>query len=1038
MGQPYLRREQTADVLRYWLSSLKLEAALELRPQARRAPATAPAPRLDLPTPGQDYFKLPLDSALAGLLGQRESVRRPLDGELSAFFETWLHAQYRRAEEQGDLSQLLCFPVVHMPRGELAGLLRCGVRLRFGRTTGEAFRVPSFAERQRGQYPAPPQEVLVSQSARQDGAWPFFVDTRLLNQTLGVPSEAIDALFDGLRALDGPSETQMLALVLRTLEGALPADASARAPASPAPSAHEDAEALLEGITGCMRTLLERANSRAQVYAVGIVLDGTQAKTTWHLQRDLRELLESEPPERLRNDRCLGAYLAGRPLEGTELPQQALFPGPVLTAHQRRAAEHFWGSRFTSVEGPPGTGKTTLILHLCAEALLGKIARFVEQGVMDDALLLITSSNNRAVDNVLEGLGGGAGLPLALRAGSRQICEQVLVHQLRQVKRWLEQAEAESREQRQAALAHAVERFRQLRARMEPLYAPRLRALGRRAERDRVREELAEAVQRAAEDGQALVLPGDALELPDGLAQPLRNALLKLEQRLVALSKLCEASPGLAQLNAVARHYGRTADGDLPVFEAALSAARLALDLPLPPLVAPLAPRELMDAWEDATERSLTLLGELRERLDATRAHAQRSQQRAERARTIEGLRERLAKLEQEAGDLPEVVHDAALSCTLFADAVSVREAWAKAEAGSLREAVVAALDTLESDRSLRPLYRDQPQHARTLQRLFGVWGSTLLSLANCFPSAAGSIARVVIDEAGQCHPAHAISALMRCDAALVIGDTKQLTPVIELSADEEARLLQSCGLRPEPWLEPYRLHTQAWVSTQSLAERAVQARHTLIDHFRCQPEIIEVSDALCGYGLRVHTPRATRAHEAPFLAAPLSWVDLEGQQESLGGSLCNQVELREVVALVRRLLTCGISACDVAVITPYRGQLELLRRAFAHERVPLEYSPELVEGHDAGSARASSGLALGTVHRFQGGERSIVLFTSVVTRAQSLGFLNARPNLLNVAVSRARHHFVALGHRGVMGQGARTRLLSDAAHPLSRLAYAT
>jgi superfamily I DNA and/or RNA helicase len=75
-----------------------------------------------------------------------------------------------------------------------------------------------------------------------------------------------------------------------------------------------------------------------------------------------------------------------------------------------------------------------------------------------------------------------------------------------------------------------------------------------------------------------------------------------------------------------------------------------------------------------------------------------------------------------------------------------------------------------------------------------------------------------------------------------------------------------------------------------------------------------------------------------------------------------------------------------------------------------------------------SQGIALGTVHRFQGGERSIVLLSCVVTRSGSLPFVDERANLLNVAVSRARHRLVVLGRSSVLAQGRRTRLLVDAA----------
>jgi superfamily I DNA and/or RNA helicase len=323
----------------------------------------------------------------------------------------------------------------------------------------------------------------------------------------------------------------------------------------------------------------------------------------------------------------------------------------------------------------------------------------------------------------------------------------------------------------------------------------------------------------------------------------------------------------------------------------------------------------------------------------------------------------------------------------------------------------------------------------RQLRRLFGIWGSTLLSLGNCFPGELGSITRVVIDEAGQCHPAHALSALMRAENALLIGDVHQLSPVIELQADDEARLLRSCRLAtPAQALGPYRVHADALISSQSVADRAVSKRGKLTDHFRCQPEIIALCDTLSDYGLTVHTPPADRSLNAPFLKHPLLLVDLRGEQARLAGSWYNEVELQQTLSLLESLLQGGVTLEDIAIITPYRGQLEQLRRALSQRRIPLEYSPELAESETAGPGRR--GVALGTVHRFQGGERSIVLFSSVVTHTASLAFLNSRPNLLNVAISRAQHHFVCLGHAPVLSQGPLSRLLVQDVNPLSPADY--
>ncbi len=1018
-----LTRAQADDVLRYWLASLRLEEALQVRPAARQTSGGPTEPRLDQPTPGQDYFKLPLDVSVAELLEKQTQVTRAFNAELCGFFETWLHRQYRRSEDESELSHLLCFPVVHLPKGELAGLVRCGVRLRFGAGEAPAFRAPTRVERQRSSFPAAPTEARLTRAPKVEGAWPLFIDTRLLRQPLGVPAESIDAFFEALRARETVSEPQMLALLTVMLEGAAhpsvePESVSAQAERLTAAVAKErvDVNAWLARLMAATQRLLERTSSRARVYPVGIVVDGTQAKTTWHLQRELEALLEGERG-RWKLETPLGAYLTGKPLPAREEPQRALLPGPALTTSQRAAAEAFWGSSFCAVQGPPGTGKTRLILQLCAEQLVRQ-AEALLGGGRGVGLLLIASSNNRAVDNVIEPLSAGDGLPLALRAGSRQVCEHQLAAQLRRTLAWLKRQEAEPALERSARLARAKATLRTHGEALDRLLEPRRSALEHAAKRAKLEQELSQC---APPDP-------DGVRVSPASARELLRALEPLEKRLRALSKLCEVTATPGSVRAVDHHYQRTAKRQGRIFREALESAELTLELPLPPPPGSSKSEEqAMEAWEDGAELALSRLSELRETLH-------RGANQTAQAELAKHLRSELEALGPEPELVALAAHDQ-LSRDLFDAAVAAREAWASDRADELIAAVSVALRTVEQERSLRALFRNDADAARLLCRLFRIWGSTLLSLGNSFPNELGSVSRVVIDEAGQCHPAHAVSALLRADSALVIGDVHQLSPVIELGADDEARLLRSCRLAtPAPLLLPYRVHADAEVSSQSLADRAVVARGSLTDHFRCQPEIIAVSDALCGYGLTVHTPRADRARQAPYLTRPVSLVDLRGEQSPLAGSWCNELELRETLKLVESLLQGGVGLDEIAVITPYRGQLERLRRGLVERRVPLENSLELAEGGGLGGQRA--GVALGTVHRFQGGERSIVLFSSVVTHPNSLGFLNARPNLLNVAISRAQHHFVCVGHAAVLAQGARSRLLTDGASPLLPAAY--
>ncbi len=1029
-----LSRAQGDDVLRYWLAALKLEEALQARPAARSSANGAGVPRLDQPTPGQDYFKLPLDAALAEVLAKETQLTRPFDAELCGFFETWLHRQYRRSEDESELSHLLCFPVVHLPRGELGGLLRCPVRLRFGSRDSQPFRAPSRAERQRASYPAAPDEVRLTRVAKPGEAWPYFIDTRLLRQPLAVPTESIDALFEALRSFELVTGRLMLALLTTTLENAASDSEAAQesvteraqklkaAVAAKVGAAPGEIETWLARLTAAVRRLLERTSSRARVYAVGIVIDGTQAKTTWHLQRELEALVEGERG-RWKLASPLGAYLTGQALPAGEAPQRALFPGPALSASQRSAAEAFWGSALCAVQGPPGTGKTRLILHLCAEALVRQTEALLEGGSRaHPEQLLITSSNNRAVDNVVEPLAAVEGLALALRAGSRQVCEQQLLVQLRRTLSWLKRAASAPALERSAQLARAKALFLAQRDAVDRVLAPKRAELSRASKR----LELGRELERCAPDASEATTAGVSL----AQRQALLLAVVPLEKRLQALSKLTESAPTPLATRALEAHYKRTTKRALPAFTQALADAQLELEVPLPPaLTARANVEQQLEAWEDAAELGLSRLVELRERLVRAASSAERARRAASLNAELAALGPPPAAIEAEV-EVPEP-----LARELFARAVAAREAWAQAHAEELAVALSTAVRSVEQERSLRPLFRGEPEAARALCRLFAVWGSTLLSLGNCFPADLSGIARLVIDEAGQCHPAHAVSALLRAESALVIGDVHQLSPVIELGTDDEERLLRSCRLAtPAELLLPYRVHATATVSSQSLADRAVAERGKLTDHFRCQLEIIALSDALCDYGLSVHTSRADRSRHAPYLRRPVSLVDLRGEQARLAGSWCNELELAETLTLVESLRSGGVELEEIAVITPYRGQLERLRRGFLERRIALESSPELAEGDGSGLRRR--GLALGTVHRFQGGERSIVLFSSVVTDASSLAFLNARPNLLNVAISRAQHHFVCLGHAAVLARGPRSRLLVDSASALSPAAY--
>lgn len=1052
--RPPLTRKQAQEVLRYWLAAVQQEEALLSRPKARSPSRGSAVPRLDLPGSGQDYFKLQL--GLASQLFEANAVlHKAFDAELSAFFESWLHSQYRRGDQERAVSHLLTFPVVHLPRGELAGLLRCPVELAFGQPSAASFEVPARGQRRHNNFPPPPSEVRLALVEVPEQRLPFFVDTRLMQQQLGIVREHIDAMFEKLRAQQ-PDHQRMLQTVCALLEAELAERAGSTQdhtdtsrstrPAGDPTQGSEQAgplrtEAVVTAATtepqqliarihmACVR-LMASQGGRARAYPVALVLDSTRSKATFYLQRDLQSLLEEEDTQPWALDSCLGAYLRGEAPALGMAAQRGLFPGPSLSASQRYAAESCEGSRFTAVQGPPGTGKTTLILHLAAAALVKQVQTLASTGDMSDGLMLVTSTNNRAVDNVIEGLArhGQGELPLSLRVGSQQVCEHVLLPVLERVSARLEQARAEPAAAREQRLQAALAQFQQLHGCLKDAQAPRERACEARTQRAQLQEQLTRVRRELSS--------APAPRVRTAHASGLRQVLERGEQRLTKLAALTEVKPSLQALQAVDREHRKLSKSLLPQLQAALSALTdvgAKQELSLPPALPPSSdPGVLMQSWAEAVDHALSVVVDLRGELETQVA----LEIRRERERV---LADKLDRLGSAPVELPayDPAHDE-LQRSVFDAAVRVREAWACAQADDLLRAVFQAIAAVRAERSLRRLWRDGAPAYKRLRQLFGLWGCTLLSVGNCVPSEPGAIELLVIDEAGQCHPAYAVSGLMRAQRSLIIGDVHQLEPVIEIEPDDDERVIQACRLQmSRAVLEPYRVHSEAQTSVQSLADRAVSERPSLTEHFRCQPEIIQICDDLCRYELRVLTPPEGPSVPLPFLVQPVSLVDVCGSQERAGGSWYNRAEVEHALELLTALIHHGVPPGDIAVITPYRGQLEQLRKRAGHAGFPIDRSLELLDIEEALPTH-THGIALGTVHRFQGGERSVVLFSSVVTRAGSLVFVDGRANLLNVAVSRARHRLIVVGHAALLAQGQRTRLLTSAASPLSPDAYRT
>jgi predicted DNA helicase len=239
-----------------------------------------------------------------------------------------------------------------------------------------------------------------------------------------------------------------------------------------------------------------------------------------------------------------------------------------------------------------------------------------------------------------------------------------------------------------------------------------------------------------------------------------------------------------------------------------------------------------------------------------------------------------------------------------------------------------------------------------------------------------------VIDEACQSTEPACWIPLLRAGRVILAGDHFQLPPtVVHREAGREGfsvslleRLIELYGAtRLARRLEvQYRMH-QAIMAFSSaefyddvlVADPSVAA-HVLAD----LPDVVR----------------------SPLTETPLEFIDTAGasydeQPEPDGESRLNPQEAEVVERKVTALLEAGVSARDIAVISPYAAQVRSLRQRLA----ALEVEVDTVDG-------------------FQGREKEAVIISLVRSNPSGeIGFL-ADVRRMNVALTRARRKLIVIG----------------------------
>lgn len=262
------------------------------------------------------------------------------------------------------------------------------------------------------------------------------------------------------------------------------------------------------------------------------------------------------------------------------------------------------------------------------------------------------------------------------------------------------------------------------------------------------------------------------------------------------------------------------------------------------------------------------------------------------------------------------------------------------------------------------------------------VVGATLSKLA-LEPKAFGMFDSVVIDEGSMAMlPQAMIAALHSKGQLIVFGDPCQLNPVV-----------QSRSPMAKAWLRRnvYR-HLEA-DSPESLKPFVAM----LEEQYRMRPEIRSfISKTFYANRLRDAANILQATHNGPAMIF-YDTSEIGATSERSGqSSRVNPVHAGQVALMIRELQETGHQ--DIAVVTPYADQAKLIRASMRELGI------------------RSYGVQVGTVHRMQGGERDTVIVDLTDAPPEMGAFLDESwndelPNLLCVALSRARHRLILMAH---------------------------
>lgn len=274
-----------------------------------------------------------------------------------------------------------------------------------------------------------------------------------------------------------------------------------------------------------------------------------------------------------------------------------------------------------------------------------------------------------------------------------------------------------------------------------------------------------------------------------------------------------------------------------------------------------------------------------------------------------------------------------------------------------------------------------------------------------------GVLGTLIVDEAGQAQPQMAVGAMFRCRKAVIVGDPKQIEPVVTAETDMIKQLLTSKLLASykdkKISVQGFADYINPYGTFLGEEEEREWVGCPLVVHRRCIDPMYTISNLLSYDGTMKQQTEAPKAErEKTFILEKSCWIDVTGSENSGNKDHFVKAQGEVVLKLLEEKFKKDRNEIPkLFIITPFTsvkaGMVDMIRKSTLFRK-----EPRVKKWLDDNN--------VGTVHTFQGQGTDEVIFL-LGCDSSSIGAANwVNKNIVNVAATRAKFRFYMVGDKTV------------------------